>query len=118
MENDQTIKLIALVDAESLGNADWEAVTEGVIIELPDGTKWRRMELGFTAHDEALREAEFKRENGGISRSEAQEAELKAIENGLPEPIFDWEHDSKYHDVFERIDGIGFYCLECGTAWT
>ena len=104
------------MDAE--GCDDWEDICNGAIIELPDGSRWRRADFCDTYHDEAVREATFRRMNDGISSEEAENARLEACEKGLPEPYFKWRaEDFGYHDVFERIDGRSRYCLACGAAW-
>ncbi len=111
---EKVVKVSSLVDiAES---ESWEDIRDGAIVELPDGTKRRRLEFGSTEHDDAVKELEFKRRNNGVSISEAQDAQLEAKLRGAVEPYFDWHFDDTNHDVFERLDGAARYCLECGTA--
>jgi hypothetical protein len=108
------INLNMLIDARNIDSDDWEDLCNDVaVIELPDGSQWRRPKLGNTKdHYDAIEEI-FKRKNRGLSSVEAMTAQSEAIEKGLPVPYFDWSMDAEWHDVFETIDGKRSYCLLC-----
>ncbi|MEX0805298.1 MAG: hypothetical protein WD688_18565 [Candidatus Binatia bacterium] len=114
----KVIKLNSLADVNGIDEDDWEDVANmDAVIELPDGSKWLRDSNCHSDHHEAVAEAEFRRRNKGTSMKEAGEAQLQAYRELRPEPWFDWHGVTEYHDVFERIDGPGSYCVYCGTAW-